>query len=45
MKRKHPVLRSYLALSEKIASKIGRHDTVLLLVYRDGGSAYLTIQP
>jgi serine protease Do len=30
---------------EKIVSKIGKHDTVLLLIYRDGGSAYLTIQP
>ena len=28
-----------------IASKIGKHDTVLLLIYREGGSAYLTIQP
>jgi serine protease Do len=26
-------------------SKIGKKDTVLLLVYRDGGSIYLTIQP
>jgi serine protease Do len=30
---------------EEIVSKIGEHDTVLLLVYRDGGSVYLTIQP
>jgi len=30
---------------EEIVSKIGRHDTVLLLIYRDGGSVYLTIQP
>ena len=30
---------------EEIVSKIGKHDTVLLLIYRDGGSAYLTIQP
>ncbi len=29
---------------EELASKIGSHDTVLLLIYRDGGSAYLTIQ-
>ncbi len=29
---------------EEIVSKIGRHDTVLLLVYRGGGSVYLTIQ-
>ncbi len=29
---------------ENIVSKIGEHDTVLLLIYRDGGSAYLTIQ-
>ena len=26
-------------------SKVGEKDTVLLLIYRDGGSAYLTIQP
>ena len=30
---------------EEIASKIGEHDSVLLLIYRNGGSAYLTIQP
>jgi serine protease Do len=30
---------------EEIVSKIGRRDTVLLLIYRDGGSVYLTIQP
>jgi len=30
---------------EEIVSKIGRQDTVLLLIYRDGGSVYLTIQP
>jgi serine protease Do len=30
---------------ENIVSKIGEHDTVLLLVYREGGSVYLTIQP
>jgi PDZ domain-containing secreted protein len=30
---------------EEIVSKIGKQDTVLLLIYRDGGSAYLTIQP
>jgi serine protease Do len=29
---------------EDIVSKIGEHDTVLLLIYRDGGSVYLTIQ-
>ncbi len=29
---------------EEIVSKIGNHDTVLLLIYRDGGSIYLTIQ-
>ena len=29
---------------ERLVSKIGKHDTVLLLVYRDGGSVYLTIQ-
>ncbi len=29
---------------EEIVSKIGKHDTVLLLVYRGGGSVYLTIQ-
>ncbi|HEX9137654.1 MAG TPA: PDZ domain-containing protein, partial [Nitrospirota bacterium] len=26
-------------------SKIGAADTVLLLIYRDGGSSYLTIRP
>ncbi len=30
---------------EEIVSKIGKLDTVLLLIYRDGGSAYITIQP
>jgi len=30
---------------ENIVSKIGEQDTVLLLVYRDGGSVYLTMQP
>jgi serine protease Do len=30
---------------EDIVSKIGKQDTVLLLIFRDGGSAYLTIQP
>jgi len=30
---------------EETVSKIGKNDTVLLLIYRDGGSAYLTIQP
>jgi serine protease Do len=29
---------------EDIVSKIGKHDTVLLLIYRDSGSVYLTIQ-
>ncbi len=26
-------------------SKIGENDTVLLLIYRDGGSVYLTMKP
>jgi serine protease Do len=30
---------------EAIVSKIGKNDTVLLLIYRNGGSAYITIQP
>jgi serine protease Do len=30
---------------EQIVSKIGEHDTVLLLIYRGGGSIYLTIKP
>jgi serine protease Do len=30
---------------EQIVSKIGEKDTVLLLIYRDGGSVYLTIKP
>jgi serine protease Do len=30
---------------ENIVSKIGEHDTVLLLIYRGGGSVYITIQP
>jgi serine protease Do len=30
---------------EDIVSKIGKHDTVLLLIYRGGGSVYITIQP
>ena len=30
---------------EDIVSKIGKHDTVLLLIYRRGGSVYITIQP
>jgi serine protease Do len=30
---------------DQAASKIGAKDTVLLLIYRDGGSVYLTIQP
>jgi len=29
---------------EEIVSKIGKNDTILLLIYRDGGSVYLTIQ-
>jgi serine protease Do len=29
---------------EEIVSKIGKHDAVLLLIYRDGGSIYLTIK-
>jgi serine protease Do len=29
---------------ENIVSKIGKHDTVILLIYRNGGSVYLTIQ-
>ncbi len=30
---------------ERIASKIGPRDTVLLLIYREGGTAYVTIGP
>jgi serine protease Do len=30
---------------DKAVSKIGENDTVLLLIYRDGGSVYLTIKP
>ena len=30
---------------EEFVSKIGKNDAVLLLVYREGGSAYLTLQP
>ena len=30
---------------EQVVSKIGEHDTVLLLVYREGGSIYITIKP
>jgi serine protease Do len=30
---------------DQAASRIGAKDTVLLLIYRDGGSVYLTIQP
>ena len=30
---------------EEIVSKIGKNDTVLLLINRGGGSAYLTLQP
>ncbi len=30
---------------EETVSKIGENDTVLLLIYRDGGSIYLTIKP
>jgi serine protease Do len=30
---------------ERAVSKIGESDTVLLLIYRDGGSVYLTIKP
>ncbi len=29
---------------DKAVSKLGEHDTVLLLIYRDGGSIYLTIK-
>jgi serine protease Do len=30
---------------DKTVSKIGENDTVLLLIYREGGSVYLTIKP
>jgi serine protease Do len=30
---------------DEVVSKIGAHDTVLLLIYREGGSIYLTIKP
>jgi serine protease Do len=30
---------------DRAVSKIGENDTVLLLIYRDGGSVYLTIKP
>jgi serine protease Do len=30
---------------DKTVSKLGEHDAVLLLIYRDGGSVYLTITP
>ena len=30
---------------DKAVSKLGEHDSVLLLIYRDGGSVYLTITP
>ncbi len=30
---------------EQVVSKIGEKDTVLLLIYREGGSVYLTIRP
>jgi serine protease Do len=30
---------------DKAVSKIGENDTVLLLIYREGGSVYLTIKP
>ncbi len=30
---------------DQVASKIGEHDTVLLLIHREGGSIYLTIKP
>ncbi len=29
---------------DKAVSKLGKHDTVLLLIYREGGSIYLTIK-
>jgi S1-C subfamily serine protease len=30
---------------DKAVSKLGENDSVLLLIYRDGGSVYLTIRP
>jgi S1-C subfamily serine protease len=30
---------------DQIVSKIGKNDTVLLLIFREGGSIYLTIKP
>lgn len=30
---------------DRVVSKIGENDAVLLLIYRDGGSVYLTIKP
>jgi len=30
---------------EDVVARIGERDTVLLLIYREGGSAYLTIEP
>ena len=30
---------------EAIVSKIGEHDTILLLIFRDGGSIYMTLKP
>jgi len=30
---------------EKVVSKIGEKDGVLLLIYRQGGSIYITIKP
>jgi serine protease Do len=30
---------------DQVVSKIGEKDTVLLLIYRDGGSVYLTLKP
>jgi serine protease Do len=30
---------------DQAVSKIGKNDTILLLIYRDGSSAYLTIRP
>jgi serine protease Do len=34
-----------LADYDQVASKIGENDSVLLLVYRDGGTIYITIRP
>jgi len=30
---------------DKAVSKLGENDPILLLIYRDGGSVYLTIRP